>query len=575
LTRDDEFEPKPGRIRDRGVSRAPTALSQIKAATQRAGGKPGGSRGSPGSRPSTFGRGRAAAVQAGHGATRRTVLVKARVVRRLPGRASLADHLKYLARDGTDRDGSPGRLFDADGDTVNRKAFADRAGNDRHHFRFIVSPEDADQMADLQGFTRALVGTMENDLGTRLDWVAGGHWNTPHPHVHLIVRGVDETGADLVIARDYIAQGLRGRAEVLVERELGPRTEREIVQGLIRDVGTDRWTRLDRLLAAEARRNHGLIDLRPSKRPPAPSPVRLARLRKLEAMGLAESEGAGRWRLSPQAEPALKALARQGDIIARMHDAMRASGRSFAPDGWANEEPAQAVLGRVAARGLDDELKGTGFVLIEGLDGRMHHRTLADAAQADPKVGALVEAALSDNPRLRHPHLRVRSDLKLEDQIGAQGATWLDRLRVDPNRPALNSTTGAGFAAEVAAAFEQRGEWLVSQGLAERSPDGIKAKPRLLATLTARELEAAAAEVAAKTGLARRPDDVFGEGDIYRRRLNLASGRFALINDSTGFSLVPWRPAMERHLGQTLPSGLGRSGLGDPPAPDRRRGPSL
>jgi hypothetical protein len=52
----------------------------------------------------------------------------------------------------------------------------------------------------------------------------------------------------------------------------------------------------------------------------------------------------------------------------------------------------------------------------------------------------------------------------------------------------LNSTTGAGFAAEVAAAFEQRGEWLVSQGLAERSPDGIKAKPRLLATLTAREL---------------------------------------------------------------------------------------
>ncbi|MET3780793.1 type IV secretory pathway VirD2 relaxase [Brevundimonas sp. 1080] len=571
MTRDDEVVPKPGRIRDQAVAHVPTALSQIKAATLRAGGKPGGSRGSSGSRLSTFGRGRLAAVQAGRQAARRTVLVKARVVRMVSGRASLADHLKYLARDGTDRDGSPGQLFDADDEAVNRKAFADRAADDRHHFRFIVSPEDADQMQDLRGFTRTLAETMEEDLGTRLDWVAVGHWNTAHPHVHLIVRGVDETGADLVIAKDYIAQGLRSRAEGLVARELGPRTEREIAQGLIRDAGADRWTRLDRLLGAEARRNDGLIDLRPSARARAPSPVRLARLRKLEAMGLAEPEGVGRWRLSPQAEPTLKALARQGDIIARMHDAMRASGKPFAPDGWADDDTAGPVIGRVAARGLDDELTGTGYVLIEGTDGRLHHRTLAEVAQADPRIGAIVEAAPSDNPRLRHPHLRIRSDLTLVDQITAEGATWLDRLRVDPNRPALSP----GFGAEVAAAFAERGDQLVAQGLAERTPEGIKPKPRLLATLTARELDAAAARVASETGLVRRPDAGLNAGDVYRRRLNLASGRFALIDDGRGFSLVPWRPAMERYLGQVLPSGLGQSGPGGPPAPGRRRGPSL
>lgn len=42
--------------------------------------------------------------------------------------------------------------------------------------------------------TRDLVRQMEADLGTRLDWAAVSHWNTDNPHVHLIVRGVDQAG---------------------------------------------------------------------------------------------------------------------------------------------------------------------------------------------------------------------------------------------------------------------------------------------------------------------------------------------------------------------------------------------
>src|SRR3546814_8510611 len=69
---------------------------------------------------------------------------------------------------------------------------------------------------------------MAGDLGTRLDWVAVDHWNTDNPHIHVLVRGVDETGADLVIDRDYIREGMRARAEECVTIELGPRTEQEI-----------------------------------------------------------------------------------------------------------------------------------------------------------------------------------------------------------------------------------------------------------------------------------------------------------------------------------------------------------
>ena len=39
---------------------------------------------------------------------------------------------------------------------------------------------------------------------------------------------------------------------------------------------------------------------------------------------------------------------------------------------------------------------------------------------------------------------------------------------------------------------------------------------------------------------------------IYRRSVMLASGRYAMLDDGMGFSLVPWRPVIEQRLGQPL-----------------------
>ena len=75
------------------------------------------------------------------------------------------------------------------------------------------APEDGDQLADLRGFTRDAMRQMEEDLGTRLDWVAVDHFNTGHPHSHVVIRGKDETGKDLIIAQDYITDGVRLRAK--------------------------------------------------------------------------------------------------------------------------------------------------------------------------------------------------------------------------------------------------------------------------------------------------------------------------------------------------------------------------
>jgi hypothetical protein len=86
----------------------------------------------------------------------------------------------------------------------------------------------------------------------RLDWVAVNHWNTDNPHTHIVLRGKDDTGKDLIISRDYIAQGMRERAAELATEWLGPRTELEIQQSLRREVDQERWTRLDRTLQREA-----------------------------------------------------------------------------------------------------------------------------------------------------------------------------------------------------------------------------------------------------------------------------------------------------------------------------------
>ena len=103
----------------------------------------------------------------------RRVIVKASIKRMAgTGAAKLKDHLSYLERDATQKDASPGKLYGSFIHDVDAESFRDRCKGDRHHFRFVVSPEDAEQMADLKSYTRELVSRMESDLGTKLDWVA-------------------------------------------------------------------------------------------------------------------------------------------------------------------------------------------------------------------------------------------------------------------------------------------------------------------------------------------------------------------------------------------------------------------
>lgn len=561
MSTDDELRVRPGRVKAGGPRVEPFLNNAIRAAQ-----KAGGLRAVAG-KASRFGRGRSATLAASHRLADRSrgAMIKARVVRRMRTPGALAAHLRYLGRDGTTRDGEAGRLFDAQVDTTDPHAFAERCDGDRHHFRFIVSPDDAAELADLKTFTRELMTQAERDLGTKLDWVAADHWNTEHPHLHVLVRGRTDTGEDLVISRDYISRGLRARAADLVTLELGPRTDIELRHSLDAQVDADRWTRLDRALAAEAR--DGIVDLRPDPFA-VPDPLRetkIGRMRKLERLGLAEPAGVGRWQLDADVEQRLRELGERDDIIKRLHRSL-GQGRSstLVLDG---ERHRNSVVGRLVARGLDDELRGSAFAIVEGIDGKAHHFRLDSLeATGDGPVGSIVELRrFADSKGQERAALAVRSDLSLEQQITADGATWLDRQLIARAPPPL---ADSGFGDDVRQALGDRAEYLVKQGLGTRDGAGRFSPVRnLLDRLRDQEVAATEQRLAAETGLTPHPH-VPGElaaglpvSGTYRQRLTLASGRYAMIDDGLGFQLIPWSPGLERHLGRAV-SGVTTPGGG-------------
>ncbi|MFT9198439.1 MAG: DUF3363 domain-containing protein [Gluconobacter oxydans] len=596
----------------------------------------------------------------------RRVTVKARVVRQAGKGGGAAAHLRYIQRDGTSRDGERGVLYGAGTDRADAKAFLERGAEDRHQFRFIVSPEDADRLEDLTDFTRDLMTRMQADLGTRLDWVAVNHFNTAHPHVHVVINGRDDQGNDLVINGGYITHGLRERASEIVTLDLGPVSEIEQRRKLETEIDRDRFTRIDRALLAQARENH--LDMRPDIKTSTSDLVdrrlRLSRLAKLERMGLASQTEPGRWTLDERLEERLRNLGEQDDITQQMHRALKARDKGTAPTRdpahfrFHGEVPDKSVTGRLVDRHLTDELGEKLSLVVDGIDGRVHHLRGFDPVQMeDIPGGAIVEIAAApvpDKPRpsdrailahtedgiyrpsahlermqldrwsvkgtpeelikghvrrlealrragiverldadrwripedfqqrsiaydtARAPKATVRllSAFDLEAQIGSDGAPWLDRrLVAGVSREA--DRVEAGFGGEVGDALARRQKALLDRGDASLTPEGmVRYRKNLLATLEAREVERVGQAMAGKRGKLWRPLDRFEtiQGTM-KGPVDLASGRFAVVESGHEFSLVPWRPeigrqrqkemtiSMDEHGGISWALGRGR-GLG-------------
>ncbi|HSI19940.1 MAG TPA: DUF3363 domain-containing protein, partial [Sphingomonas sp.] len=418
---DNRFRPKSGRIRSDAskAGQAKSFLTKVRKIARQHGAAPGRvSRGGAGAKPGRNGtvasglgvkRGRGAAFVRSRNLSNgwshrhvgsRRVIVKSRSVRAAGKSGKAAAHLRYIQRDGTSRDGERGRLYSATEDRADGDAFLDRGKDDRHQFRFIVSPEDGAEIEDLTGHTRDLMRQLEADLSTKLDWVAVNHFNTGHPHVHVIVNGRDELGEDLVINGDYLANGIRERASELATLELGPVTEIEQRRKLTAEIDQDRFTRIDRAILNEA--DGGALDLRHAPndmRGQEDRTLRLRRLDKLEKMGLATEQSPGVWELSDRLEPTLREMGERGDIVRTMQKAMRAGGHDRDTMSFQIHDtaPATPIVGRVVDKHLSDELGENLTLVIDGIDGRTHHISGVDQAKvADARIGSVIEIGATD-----------------------------------------------------------------------------------------------------------------------------------------------------------------------------------
>lgn len=622
---DDRFRVRPGAPKNRQQKFGSQVLKEV----SKAGGKSVHKSGArPGAR---LGRGHVAARFTGRTAQpgSRRVTIKTRLVNlKQAGGRSTTTHLRYVEREGVGRNGEPGQAYGPTTNNADLATFEVRGRDDRHQFRFIVSPDDAEQLDDLRTYTRHLMSRLEADLGTKLDWVAVNHWNTDNPHTHVVLRGKDDTGKDLIISRDYIAQGMRERASELATEWLGPRTELEIQQSLQREVDQDRWTSLDRTLQREA--HGGQIHLNTSTGDPKRKQQRtllIGRLQSLQRMDLAHESSPSVWVVRADAEQVLRTMGERGDIVRTMQRAMSGLPRDLAV--FAPGENARPVIGRVAAKGMADELHDRGYLVIDGVDGKAHYVALSSKVElAQYQVGSVVEARGStdiraadksvaaltvdgvyrtdhhltmakvhaapgrdpkeivdahvrrlealrragivervaegiwrvptdlpeqgrryDTQRLGGVAVELRSHLPIERQTRVIGATWLDQQLIG----GASGIADNGFGSDVREALRQRSNFLVEQGLGERLGQRVILARNLLGTLRGREIGAAAKTIASETGLTHRPvADGERVSGIYRRNVQLASGRFAVLDNGMGFSLVPWKPVIEQRLGQTL-----------------------
>jgi len=641
---DHDFQPRLGLMRSASGRRGKRFLNRVLAATVLANGGPISFR----TRKTRFdgsrigrgaGVGRVLASRDQFAAWRqRRVIIKSRIVKLAgKGMAGARAHLRYIQRDGVTREGQPGQLYGADQDRIEGKRFLDRAEGDRHQFRFIVSAEDGDQYDDLKPLIRRLMAQMEQDLDTRLDWVAVDHHNTGHPHSHIIVRGKDDRGKDLIIAREYLTRGMRERAAEIVSLHLGPKTDAEVQGQLRREVEQERFTSLDRRLLRDQSPEHLVTG---ADHNPFQQALRMGRLRKLERLGLAAEIRSGQWQLADDLETTLRRMGERGDIIKTMHREMAAQDLARAPADLIIHDPgadgARPIVGRVVARGLSDEVNDRHYLIIDATDGRTHYVDIGKGEASEPTpVGSvlrveprplearpidrrILEIAAANGGRysidihLRHDpaaseafadshvrrleamrrltkavtrepdgtwiiapnhleqvaeyerararfnpvNVRMLSTLPLEQQVVADGATWLDRELVNTNPEMVRD---AGFGRDIRDAQARRRQWLIAEGLAWEEQGATFYRADMLATLRRRELLRVAGQLSDELGLGyveMRPGQPV-EG-VLRRIVPLAGDKVALIERSRDFTLVPWRPVLDRHVGQPV-SGIMRA----------------
>ena len=142
--------------------------------------------------------------------------------------------------------------------------------------------------------------------------------------------------------------------------------------------------------------------------------------------------------------------------------------------------------------------------------------------------------------------LNVLSRVPLKDLTNTIGKTWLD----EELRNSVESGSYDGFGEEVEAAKVQRHQFLVSKGIIEKSQPVTE---NSLITLEQLDLRNASKSLTREYDKPYKPVTTNHKiSGIYRKVIDRPSGKYAVIEKSKEFTLVPWRETMDRNLGKSV-----------------------
>lgn len=286
---------------------------------------------------------------------------------------------KYLAREGTALDGSPASLFGTDIEEYKENM----AGK---NFRIFLSPQS--DKADLKALTEKFVKRLETGTGYQFYWQGACHYNTAHPHAHLLINGTDKHGKDVEIPRDVIKTFMREAARDICTSQLGSRSRADMELEREKEAEARRFTRLDEQIKTLCGGT-----FRPDAQGAGKDRARvLRRLECLAKLGLCKYESGG-YKLSPRWEENLKTNGRYNAFL-HSRGVLRysppASLRLY-------QGSAKAVTGKVAKiYRTDGDASDNHAVVLEGLDGRAYFVPLfkKPSVRDGEKTAALKEGDL-------------------------------------------------------------------------------------------------------------------------------------------------------------------------------------
>jgi hypothetical protein len=321
---------------------------------------------------------------------------------------------KYLVREGTERDGSRAKLYGTDIEEY-RENMAER------NFRIFLSPQS--DKVDLSALTERFVKKLEASTGYKLYWQAANHYNTAHPHAHLLINGKDKNGKEVEFPRDVVRTFMREYARDICTSQMGVRTRKDLELEKEQELTAGRFTPLDKrikeLCAGTFRVN---LDGETKDRERI-----LARLAYLQKAKLCAYKGGG-YKLSPRWEENLKANGRYNSFLkarALLRHSPPSSLRLFSGlEG--------SVTGKVVkVYRTDGDASDNHAVVLEGLDGKAYFVPLFKKPEfrdgekrSEVKEGDFISVRTYENQRGRlTPAIIKRDDWQVRGEIKKGGFT--------------------------------------------------------------------------------------------------------------------------------------------------------